>query len=167
MHKSVSWGLRFPVIAGMALGLAGCGGNDVDLKQYAQSHNMSATKEAAFTTCYTDFKRSPPVLTTPDGNVRMSKVPPDICACEADAIVAVFQGDQFETFSTFTLYLSRLEKKHPALFYAKALKPGNKPTEAGKTLETAFNSCLATYKTAHPDEVKKLFELIPPPAAKT
>jgi hypothetical protein len=162
MFKQISWSYRGLAIMGLGLGLAACGSSDIDLKKYAADHNMSATKEAAFTTCYSDFKRSAPVLTTPEGNVRMRSVPADVCACEADAMMEVLKDDQFLTFSTFTLYMSREEKKNPARFYAKALKPGYKPTDAAKKLETAFLACVDDYKKAHADEAKRLFQVIPP-----
>jgi hypothetical protein len=157
--------VRLGLMTALALILAGCGSSDEELQAHAKKQGMSDLQAAAFVTCASNFRRNKPVFAEAAGNVVMKEVPLNVCACQSNVMLSVFKDDQYKGHAAFAEYMALEVKKRPPRISKKDLKDPAKMKEAAARLETSFKSCISTYKTAHAEESKLLFELLPPKEA--
>lgn len=152
---------RLIAIIGISLGLAACGDPLADAMLYAKKKGLSEVQTAAFMACFKHTARNKPMFPVAEGNVVMKSVPMEICACQSKTILSVFQEFKYGSHTAFAVYMSKENKKKRPRFNKKELRPGLKSIDAGKQLEASLTSCVETYKTAHVEASKTLFEIIP------
>jgi hypothetical protein len=155
---------QFSVLAGLGLALAGCGGDDETLKNYAKAKRFSENQTAAFLACAAATRSNKPILPgpLPKTQVKMVKVPYDVCVCQSSAIMSVFVPKKYPSYSTFAEYLAKEKKKKAPRFSKKALQGGVKPGDASPRLEKSFVSCVAGWTKQNVEEAKTVFEPVVP-----
>ncbi|WP_373503110.1 hypothetical protein [Aestuariivirga sp.] len=153
---------RFVILLGLGVLLAACGSDEEALQKYAKARKMPENQTAAFMACANEMKRNKPVFATPKGNLVMTSVPWDICACQSKTMITVFEDDRHKAIASFATYMALETKKRPPRFSKKDMKPKLKSPDVAKRLETAFNACVTAYKDANKEKSAELFELLPP-----
>lgn len=162
---------RLGLFVAMGLALAGCGGaSDEALVKYTKSKGLSEQQTNAFMACASATRSNKPVLPgqLPNTQVKMTKVPFDVCLCQSSAIMAVFVPKQYKNYTTFAEYLAKEDKtkKKPPRFNKKYLQGGLKAGDVSPRLEKNFASCVASWSKAHAEEAQTVFETLAPPAPK-
>ncbi len=163
---------RFGMLAALGLVLAGCGGaSDEALVKYTKAKGLSELQTQAFMACASATRSNKPVLpgVEPNTQLKMTKVPFDVCLCQSSAIMAVFTPKQYKSYSTFAEYLAMADKtkRKPPRFGKKLLQDGIKAGDVSPRLAKNFSACVATWTKANAEEAKTVFETLeaPPPAA--
>lgn len=154
---------RLAAIAGLGLLLAGCGGknNEAEIKQYAKKQGFNEIQTAAFSSCAKDLTSNMPILPVPEGNMVMSEVPFDICACQAKTMMTVFKEKRYKGHTNFAVYMATYSKKKTPHISKKDLVPGLKPKEARKQLAESLRSCVNKYVAANEKRSATLFKIVP------
>lgn len=155
--------IRFAALAAAGLVLASCGSDEAELQNYAKARGMSDIQTAAFMSCATNLRKKMPAFPAEGGNLVMTSVPLEICACKTQTIMAVFGENKYKAYATFATYMATDIKKRPPRFGKKDLKKGTKSPVAAKKLEDSLNTCVQSYKNKHKDkpETEALFKFVP------
>lgn len=149
------------MIIALGLGLAGCGGNDAEIKQYVQKHEMKDVQAAAFTACAKDLRVNKPVFLQGEKYMVMKDVPLDICACQVKTMMTVFKDKRYKGHTNFAEYMATFTKKKPPHIPKKDLVAGLKPRVARRQLIESLNSCVTTYVGEHEKQAAELYKMVP------
>ena len=140
---------------GLGVLLTACGSDEEALLKYAKARKIPDNRAAAFMACNSEMKRYKPVFASPKGNLVMTSVPWDICACQSKTMTTVFEEEHYQAISAFATYMALETKKRPPRFDKKVMKPKLKTTDVAKRLETAFNTCVSAYKDGEQGEERR------------
>ncbi len=160
---------RWKQVAGLmmvSLSLSACGGGGEEFELAAKKQKLNKSERIAFEACDKTMKGKKPILKFGTEEKMMSNVPLDVCACQSRAMAIVFEEGTYKSYSGFTKYLTRLEKKGLPRLGRKDLKKGMESERAAKKLLASFESCTSQYLAEYKGQEQLQGFLQPPPPPK-
>jgi hypothetical protein len=134
----------------LSLTLTGCGGGKDPIAELVTSKQLKPIEATALKSCYGQSKTKKVQLAIGEEQIIFSKVPLQLCACQAKEMVRVFTEEGFEEHEKIVSAFA-VEPTAPELDPAMLL-PGIQATAARSRLEGSMKSCMIKTKA----ELKKL-----------
>ena len=154
---------RFAALLGAGLALAACG-NSGEITRISEELKLTDDEVRAFRICVREMTgKKLPVFAVAGKQMRMTRVPVEVCGCTSKAIARVFIGDNIkDAFPTFKGFASRPEKKRVPKIDATYVKDGLDRETVVKTVWDSFSSCTADYQSRFKAQSADLMVLVPP-----
>jgi hypothetical protein len=156
--------VRYGALSLIGLILAGCG-DGAEIARVSEEMKLNEDQQYAFKVCVRDLKeKAKPVFKVAGKDMKMTRVPFEVCGCQSKTLVQVFK-DGKTVKASHPLFVSfsmkRNKVKFPKLDEA-TLAPGVKKEDGMKMLWSSFSACTAQYQSRFPKLSADLFKEMKP-----